>query len=94
MVGEKALFDVFVSYRVASDSQHVELLYNLLCERGLRVWWDRKCLKPGVEWKEGFCAFVCLLSKGAINHPDKSWHKFSKLTVDSKCDNVFLLPWS
>ena len=97
LVGEKAQFDVFVSYRVASDSFHVELLYNLLCERGLRVWWDRKCLKPGVEWKEGFCAglansnaFVCLLSKGAINHPEKSWQNFSKLTADSKCDNVFL----
>jgi hypothetical protein len=31
-----------------------------------------------------------LLSRDAINHPDKDWQNFSKLTADSKCDNVFL----
>ena len=44
--------------------------------RGVKVWWDKKCLVPGVDWKEGFCAglcdsrtYVCILSKEAINHP-------------------------
>ena len=36
--------------RVASDSIHVELMYDLLTAAGLKVWWDRKCLLPGVPW--------------------------------------------
>ena len=58
---------------------------------------DKLCLEPGVDWEQGFCeglvssrAFVPLLSRDAINHPTKDWQNFSKLTVDSKCDNVFL----
>ena len=97
LVGEKPKYDVFLSYRVASDSQHVEKLYNLLTAQGFKVYWDKLCLEPGVDWEQGFCeglvssrAFVPLLSGDAINHPDKDWQNFSKLTADSKCDNVFL----
>jgi serine/threonine protein kinase len=97
LIGEKAAFDVFLSYRVASDAKNVERLYNLLTARGLKVWWDKVCLEPGVEWKEGFCAglvnsgaFVCLLSKNAINHDTITWQNFSHLKEDSRCDNVFL----
>ena len=97
LVGEKPKYDVFLSYRVASDSQHVEKLYNLLTGQGFKVYWDKLCLEPGVDWEQGFCeglvssrAFVPLLSRDAINHPDKDWQNFSKLTADSKCDNVFL----
>ena len=46
---------------------------------------------------DGFCTglakskvFVPLLSKEGINHPDKPWQNFSKLTETSPCDNVFL----
>ena len=97
LVGENPEYDVFLSYRVASDSQHVEKLYNLLTAQGFKVYWDKLCLLPGVDWEQGFCeglvssrAFVPLLSRDAINHPDKAWQNFSKLTADSKCDNVFL----
>ena len=97
LVGENPKYDVFLSYRVASDSQHVEKLYNLLTAQGFKVYWDKFCLEPGVDWEQGFCeglvssrAFVPLLSRDAINHPDKDWQNFSKLTADSKCDNVFL----
>ena len=97
LVGEKPKYDVFLSYRVASDSQHVEKLYNLLTAQGFKVYWDKFCLEPGVDWEQGFCeglvssrAFVPLLSRDAINHPDKAWQNFSKLTSDSNCDNVFL----
>lgn len=38
MIGEKAEFDVFISYRVASDAHNVEKLYNLLTQNGLKVW--------------------------------------------------------
>ena len=97
MVGEEAGYDVFISYRVASDAAHAELLYDMLTAQGKRVWWDKVCLEPGVEWKEGFCAglvnsraFLCLLSPGAINHMEIDWQNFSKLTPESRCDNVFL----
>ena len=97
LVGEKPKYDVFLSYRVAADALHVEKLYNLLIAQGFKVYWDKLCLEPGVDWEQGFCeglvssrAFVPLLSRDAINHPDKAWQNFSKLTTDSNCDNVFL----
>ena len=102
MVGDKPTYDVFLSYRVASDGadtplKHVEKLYNLLMAQGFKVYWDKFCLKPGVDWEQGFCeglvssrAFVPLLSRDAINHPQKAWQNFSKLSADSNCDNVFL----
>ncbi len=97
MVGDEPKFDIFISYRVASDTHHADVLYNRLTQEGYRVWWDAKCLEPGQDWKEGFCegivnskTFMCLLSKEAINHPTKEWQNFFKLTKSSKCDNVFL----
>ena len=55
MIGEEAEYDIFLFYRVISDLRHCELMYEMLTEKGLRVWWDRKCLQPGVDWEEGFC---------------------------------------
>ena len=99
MMGDPPTFDVFLSYRVDSDSDHVEMMYNALTEQGLKVWWDKLCLLPGQPWEEGFCdglvnssCFVCLLSRNAINHPDKAWQNFCKLEAGSRCDNV-LLEW-
>jgi hypothetical protein len=50
-----------------------------------------------VSWEKGFCdglsqskVFMPILSRGAINHPDKPSQNFSKLTNDSPCDNVLL----
>jgi hypothetical protein len=37
MLGEDAEFDVFISYRVASDAGHVECLYNLLTNAGFKA---------------------------------------------------------
>ena len=103
MVGERPLFDVFLSYRVDADGaatllKHVEKLYELLIAKGLTVWWDAKCLLKGVDWEQGFCeglvnsrAFVPLWSRNAINHPTIPWQNFSKLTMDQpRCDNVYL----
>ena len=98
--GERAAFDVFLSYRVDSDSDHVELLYTFLTARGMKVWWDKKCLKAGQPWEEGFCEglinssnFVCLMSREAINSREKNWQNFTMLTESSRCDNV-LLEWA
>jgi hypothetical protein len=97
MVGQVAAHHFFISYRVASDAAHAEKLYNLLTAMGLNVWWDKKCLKTGENWEEGFCKglvnsqhFICLWSKGAINHPTVTWQNFAHLKEESRCDNVFL----
>jgi hypothetical protein len=97
LAGEQATFDVFLSYRVNSDAHHAEKLYNMLTERGVKVWWDKKCLVPGVDWKEGFCAglcdsrtYVCLLSKEAVNHPTIFAQSFRNLNASSPCDHVYL----
>ena len=42
---------IFLSYRVTSDSNHVEILYQKLTEKGLKVWWDKKCLEFGKPWE-------------------------------------------
>ena len=90
LVGEKAEYDVFISYRVFSDFDHAERLYKLLTAKGLRVWWDRVSLQPGVPWEDGFCeglmkckSFVPLLSRRAVKG-------FEDLNEHSKCDNVLL----
>jgi serine/threonine protein kinase len=97
MLGEKPQFDVFISYRVASDTRHAQFLYNRLVSEGMKVWWDKVCLAPGAPWEEGFCQglinsriFICIISRKAINHPRKPWNNFGKLNQDSDCDNVLL----
>ena len=97
MVGERAKWDVFISYRVDSEMDFAEKLYNALTAQGFKVFWDKVCLETGVNWEEGFCAgfvssraYVPLLSRKGINNPDREWQNFSKLTADSRCDNVFL----
>jgi serine/threonine protein kinase len=53
LVGENPEFDVFLSYRVSTDSDHVKKVYESLTRMGLKVWYDRKCLMPGVSWEQG-----------------------------------------
>jgi hypothetical protein len=97
LTGQPAQYDVFLSYRVASDSEHVEALYDSLCGVGLRVWYDKKCLKPGASWAEGFVngliksrIFVPILSRGAINNSSEIRMNFAMASEDSPCDNVLL----
>ena len=97
MIGEEAEFDVFLSYRVNSDYNHCALMYQMLTERGLKVWWDKLCLRPGVPWEEGFCeglikcrTFVALLSRGGMKNDKNDRQNFGFLTESSPCDNVLL----
>ena len=48
---DAAKYDVFLSYRVDSEKHNVEKLYNRLTSMGLKVYWDKKCLKPGEKWE-------------------------------------------
>ena len=77
---------VFIGYRVASDANLVERLYDKLKAAGVDVWWDKKCLPPGQPWEEGFadglCSsniFVPILSKAALA-------PCAQLTTSSACD--------
>jgi hypothetical protein len=81
---------LFIGYRVASDADLVERLYDKLVSKGVPVWWDKKCLLPGRPWEEGFVdglnradVFVPVMSKKALA-------EFSNLTPNSPCDNVLL----
>jgi serine/threonine protein kinase len=98
---EEALYDVFLSYRKASDSYHVKELASRLSSTGLRVWWDTE-LVPGQNWLLNFCkalastkVFVPLISRGAVNATNEKneaiyGRHWSSLSYDSSCDNVFL----
>lgn len=83
-------YDVFISYRVAADRKHAEVLYNMLTERNLKVWWDNVELNKGEnlgkDFEESFCtgivnskAFICILSKDAISN----WSSISSETIDN-----------
>jgi serine/threonine protein kinase len=48
-------FDMFLSYRYNSDFIHAEMLYSLLVNKGVKVWWDKRSLKPG---SVGICIYV------------------------------------
>ena len=48
---DAAKYDVFLSYRVDSEKHNVEKLYMGLTNMGLKVYWDKKCLKPGEKWE-------------------------------------------
>ncbi len=94
--GVQPEFDVFISYRVDSDADHAQHMYDLLTAQGRKVWFDKVCLEHGKNWREGFCAglcnskaFVCLASRDAICNP-AARQSFTTLTADSPCDNVLL----
>ena len=92
MVGEAATFDIFLSYRVASDFNNAEKLYKLLTEAGMKVWWDKVELKPGRDWNVLVQAshFIALWSRDAINHPEIARQNIATLNVNSNCDNFYL----
>ena len=81
---------VFLSYRVFSDADLAQALFEQLTLVGVDVWWDKECLPKGKSWEEGFAdglfrsaLFVPILSKAALA-------PFATLDAQSRCDNVFL----
>ena len=64
--------------------------YLFLTSDRIHVWWDKKCLKQGEDWEEGFVnglfsstIFMPILSAAAVA-------PFDGLTSSSDCDNLLL----
>jgi tetratricopeptide (TPR) repeat protein len=54
MIDEDQSYDGFLSYRVWCDKDVTEKLFLALERKGLRIFWDKECLKKGAPWEEGF----------------------------------------
>ena len=39
---------------MSSEVALVEQLYEQLTAAGLKVWWDKRCLRPAQRWEDGF----------------------------------------
>lgn len=50
----KSKYDCFINYRVATDADLAEKLYLYLATKGIHAFLDKKCLKNGEKWKDGF----------------------------------------
>lgn len=97
MPGEEAEFDIFISYRVASEKAMAKQLFDMLEAKGICVWLDQVKLELGKPWDQGFCdglmksrVFVPLISRNSINHPTNDRSNVSALKDTSPCDNVLL----
>ncbi len=98
--GTPAAWDVFLSYRVASDAALAEALHGALTARGLRVFWDKKCLLDGQPWREGFFnglvqsrAFLPIASRGALKATGGGGGNWEALTADMRAVDNVLLEW-
>jgi ankyrin repeat protein/serine/threonine protein kinase len=98
--GESPAWDVFVSYRVASDADARSALVSALERLGLSVWSDARLAidSAGDLWRDAFCqalatsrVFVPIISRNAVNAgtetPARHW---PSLLNDSPIDNVML----
>jgi len=68
----------------------VSKLFEKLTAAGLKVWWDKQCLKGAQKWEDGF---VDGMLNSAIIVPvlsRKMLVGFEALKPDSSCDNVLL----
>jgi hypothetical protein len=96
-------YDIFISYRQASDTVHARLVYDCLSKiayeredgRRLNVFLDSVRLLGGLSWKEGFidglmCSkiMVPIVSKGCL----EPMAKLDPANGQDWCDNV-LLEW-
>jgi serine/threonine protein kinase len=95
--GDPPEYDVFISYRVLTDSYLAEALYNELTARGLSVFWDKMCLQDGELWEDGFCRgsvksriFLPIFSKDAMRNQSLPRLNWENLQPTSAVDNVLL----
>lgn len=90
MPGQPARWDVFLSYRVATDASHVQGLYERLTAAGLRVFWDKVCLLDGQKWEQSFVEGLASTTLLVPVLSPKGVENFLTLAPDSRCDNVLL----
>ena len=83
-------FDCFINYRVATDKDTAEKLYYILKSLGVNAFWDKMCLTPGMDWKQGFLSglkrsrkFIALVSEAGLK-------QISDFSADHTYDNVLL----
>mmetsp|Transcript_36785 Transcript_36785/g.57522 ORF Transcript_36785/g.57522 Transcript_36785/m.57522 type:complete len:271 (+) Transcript_36785:1-813(+) len=90
-IADENEIDFFINYRVRSDKDTAEkLCYRLLaCQPPATVFWDKKDLKPGAPWCEGFTRglknstyMLALISREAVSK--------IKSLQEGKQDNVLL----
>jgi len=83
-------YDCFINYRVASEANTAMTLYLELKTQGINAFLDKKCLKDGEDWKQGFLRglrnsrhFVALISSDALS-------QVRNFEVDHSHDNVLI----
>jgi serine/threonine protein kinase len=62
MVGQKPEYDVFLSYRVATEAKFTGMIYNALTEAGLKVWWDQ----VSCQWTSLYHGFLPVYANTCI----------------------------
>ncbi|KAJ3082368.1 hypothetical protein HDU99_002909, partial [Rhizoclosmatium hyalinum] len=53
-VQEREIHDFFISYRVSTDANIAQAVYEAVKLEGLHAYWDKMCLVGGQKWKQGF----------------------------------------
>ena len=86
---------VFVSY-AREDRARVQTIVEALQSKGLRVWFDREQLDPGVNWDRKIrhalskaSAFVPVVSKTSVSVTDRYFIKEWKLSFDRDLQIAF-----
>lgn len=71
-------YDVFISYRDASERELTQRFYDRLTSDGWKVWFDKVSIVKTVNWRKAFMIgvmkskmIVIILSTGAIKHVRK-----------------------
>eukprot|EP01035_Chromulina_nebulosa_P023487 gene23487-30448_t len=97
ILGEKAEFDIFISYRRESDFSLAKVCYEYLTAKGYRIWWDHTCVKAGESWELSVSMglmksriFIPIISRNSLNHSSNPLSNICMLRKDSPCDNVIL----
>ncbi|KAJ3405990.1 hypothetical protein HDV05_006238 [Chytridiales sp. JEL 0842] len=83
-------YDYFISYRVDADKQTAEKLYLYLKAQGLNPFLDKKCLKNGEPWKQGFISGLMKSKKVIALISNKSLAPCKARSRDHSRDNVLL----
>jgi hypothetical protein len=81
-------FDVFLSYRVWCDKDVVEKMYWVLTAKGLRVFWDKKCLAPGASWESGFADGLQRSRRIVVVASESSLQGMASSALAKKQDNL------